>query len=212
MTTAAVGNRHLPSFEAAHTRSHPVEPQRKLANAFLNNVHEARDRGDPAAVQQFGDLAREQIQLFESDQSKTHSNPRWIVATMWAAYHFALGEIEAALKFDLQAEAVARSDEEKAKTAHNVSEERRHLGDFKDALEGAEQAIKLDPTLAPAYVNLVLCRNAVGDLEGANRLLERLMSAANFANSRDMLAAALRFDREIHTLGLPAAAKLRELL
>jgi tetratricopeptide (TPR) repeat protein len=189
-----------------------VEAQRKLSNAYLNNIHEARARGDFSAVDQFADLARDQILLYESDEALSHANPQWIIATMWAAFFFALGKIKEAYEHDLRAESFAKSIEEKAKTEHNLAEELRHLGEIQSALQRAKHAIKLDPTLAPAYVNLVLCYNAAGDFDQADRLLRRLIAAADFQNDSDLLAASLRFDLEVRQLQLPAAISLVEIM
>jgi tetratricopeptide (TPR) repeat protein len=197
------------SFEAAPSRVE-VEPQRQQVNAFFAEMHEARAGGDVERFERFSRLAEGKIWEYVADQIVLHPNRAWIEPTLWGSFFYARGEMRKALQNDEEAYAVAETPEQKCKSAYNLSNELRALGQVEEALQRAKEAVAYDPALAPPYVNLVLCLAADGQTDEANRTLGRLVKVADFSNEEDPLAAALRYERELHESGLPAANELRQ--
>lgn len=186
-----------------------VRPMQREITALINAYHSAVADRDAEARGRIRQSIMDKLDAFDRCDGDGHQYPNWVRPVMRANAHAAFGELQQAIRYELQGAEHAELDMHKAISANNLSDHYRRLGDHTRAIEQARRAFALWPENEGVIVNLAMALYHAGLKREAGQMVEKLAELGDVADPRNVLAAHLRFEEELREMGdLPEVRRL----
>ena len=171
---------------------------RKTAEMFFNNgAQAAQDRSKPEFLQH----------AFQQFSSAMHADPTWATAAYQVGnnasdlghHHAAIAAWRRALECEMPKNGdVASHEATRAKVLCNLGWRLESTGQTEEALKVAEEAIKTDPKLSFAWLNLSIIQGRIGRTEDAVASARKAFELSPEDSTVEMgLAFALLFNRNL---------------
>jgi len=159
-----------------------VRPMQREVTALINAYHQANADQDDEARARLRESILARLDDFDATSGDGHAYPDWIRPVLRANAHSAFGDLDEAIRLDLEGAEHAQLDMHRAISANNLSDHYRRRGDLDEAIRHAARAHDLWPENEGVIVNLALALDTLD-------LLERRGPGVKI--SRDRVAARL---------------------
>ena len=183
---------HYPTFKESM-----VDAKQELLDAI--NACE-QTRGMRGVYEACTEVMEDKYRIFESRLPLDFPERRWHVLIMGGMVASTKGDYQAATELDTLSMQFAGSDEQRAISLLNLSEDHRYAGRYSESLRNAKEAYALCPNHIGIAANLAISHAKTGNRETAQQIIRLFIASMDESDPNDMFAALATYDDEVQDL------------
>lgn len=185
------------SFSYA-TFTETMLPEKQAVLDAVNEYEYCRRTPDrlPESERKLRARLREFEEQFPADFPFRH----WHIRIMQGMVASTLGDFDAAIKLDQESLLAAGSDEQRAISYLNLSEDYRYAGRYNESVDFGLEAYRLNPAHKGLVCNLALALAKAGRRDDAKNILSVFLKDYSVDDPRDLFAAYVRYSEEMQEL------------